>query len=366
MHALARDQARSAVQAARQVGLLPPTAAPEPGAGLGHRHRHRIPTLTVHVDDPTAARVTATTGLPPEALRAMTLERYAGTVLDLDRAHWWRGAGRLSEWIDHTAVSVCPPCLATAADRWPLAWLLPWSFLCLDHRVYLVGQCPRCAAPLTPAGVAAGACTGRPSRASNRTKLKPPCCADLTNLPTTPVRSYRTVQLQRALLTAADAPADQRPAARERFGDLWVAACAAMFTADPRDLHGADDPVRDAFATFPDTVRAGTHRKHQPPLIRAALALAADTILSAPDPFDAVVVMAQRNQRPEWSLQLAAAWRPGALRPAAGRGGLRVQKILQAAHPGVVGGRALLIAPGARPETQAERRARQATGEPDT
>lgn len=79
----------------------------------------------------------------------MTLAHFAGNALphlplnpatDADAVRQWHAAA----WLSDHHVRWCPSCLRENGRRWPLRWLLPWAFVCVEHRVYLASECQRC------------------------------------------------------------------------------------------------------------------------------------------------------------------------------------------------------------------------------
>lgn len=100
-----------------------------------------------------ARRLHRRTGVEEGRLHQMTLARYAGNALphlpvspwtDYAAVHQWRSWAWLS---DHRA-RWCPKCLREKDLRWPLAWMLPWTFACLEHRVFMATECIRCLSPV--------------------------------------------------------------------------------------------------------------------------------------------------------------------------------------------------------------------------
>ncbi len=92
-----------------------------------------------------AERAAAVSGIGPEELRAMTLERHAGSAFSLEMAG---GESRLPRSVLAQEVSVfssraCPACLREHGT-WLLRWQLGWSLLCTRHRVLLLNACPSC------------------------------------------------------------------------------------------------------------------------------------------------------------------------------------------------------------------------------
>ena len=83
------------------------------------------------------------TGLTPEALAAMTLDRIDGVTVAIDPDN--RTMGRPPAWRHYGSRSrFCPACLADNHGRWPLSWRLPWSFACVRHELLLCDYCPAC------------------------------------------------------------------------------------------------------------------------------------------------------------------------------------------------------------------------------
>ncbi|MFJ1551586.1 TniQ family protein [Streptomyces sp. NPDC088246] len=83
------------------------------------------------------------TGLTPEALAAMTLDRFDGVTVAIDPDK--RTIGRPPAWRHYGSRSrFCPACLADNHGRWPLAWRLPWSFACVRHELLLCDYCLAC------------------------------------------------------------------------------------------------------------------------------------------------------------------------------------------------------------------------------
>ncbi|WP_405814217.1 TniQ family protein [Streptomyces sp. NBC_01390] len=123
-----------------EVGLIEEHRPP------GHQLPIRAPWLVL-LPPLAAGRLSVTTGLAPETLRAMTLENYDQRALVVDRdkqalhrtRNWRRSAGSGSRY--------CPDCLAESGGRWQLSWRFGWSYACLTHRRLLADACPQCAGP---------------------------------------------------------------------------------------------------------------------------------------------------------------------------------------------------------------------------
>lgn len=95
-----------------------------------------------HLDTDQLAALSTATGVPADTLSTMTLDRYAGTGLVVDRdarpatrPRWWRGL---------TGSRFCPRCLSDNGNRWMLSWRLAWSFACTRHHTLLLDTCPAC------------------------------------------------------------------------------------------------------------------------------------------------------------------------------------------------------------------------------
>ncbi|SDM26310.1 regulatory helix-turn-helix protein, lysR family [Lentzea albidocapillata subsp. violacea] len=95
-----------------------------------------------HLDADQLTAVSIATGVPADTLAALTLDRYSGTGLIIDRParagsrpRWWRGL-RGSRF--------CPKCLSDNGNRWMLSWRLAWSFACTRHHTLLLDACPAC------------------------------------------------------------------------------------------------------------------------------------------------------------------------------------------------------------------------------
>jgi hypothetical protein len=94
--------------------------------------------------------VHAATGVVPDAVKAMLLSVYDGTVLDLSSlGHGPAGGGvGKREWGLFRGSRCCPDCVTAGGGIWRLWWRLGGAAACPDHRVLLHGECPRCRLPL--------------------------------------------------------------------------------------------------------------------------------------------------------------------------------------------------------------------------
>ncbi|MFJ3768372.1 TniQ family protein [Streptomyces sp. NPDC090082] len=158
------------------------------------------------------------TGLRPAQVERMLFAFYAPTALPqlvADDGSIGQGARVSQPWLRRDHSAACPLCVEASGGRWQLGWWLRWTFLCVDHLVYLVDRCPRCGLRLywrleaTGAGqrtrcVRPAARNGRGGRRLGTTV----CGFPVAEMPALPVGDEEAVHVQRrvqALLTPADA-----------------------------------------------------------------------------------------------------------------------------------------------------------------
>jgi TniQ len=135
----ALDSWHEALAARLQATLADLAAAMFPAARRLGRTR---PASAIMVSDDDAAAIAASCQLTAADVHRLTLARYDGTALRLDRQSghvirnvlWGRAAGS----------RFCPECLAQTGGRWQLSWRLGWSFACLSHNRLLADACPEC------------------------------------------------------------------------------------------------------------------------------------------------------------------------------------------------------------------------------
>lgn len=107
---------------------------------------HR-PDLTVYLNPNEAAAIAAAADTWQATVEALTLSRYDGHLLTIDRA-----TGCLqSPWTPDRSPKrspkrsrFCPLCLHESGGRWQLSWRLPWVFTCEEHSCTLADTCPQC------------------------------------------------------------------------------------------------------------------------------------------------------------------------------------------------------------------------------
>ncbi|MCI4674057.1 TniQ family protein [Candidatus Mycolicibacterium alkanivorans] len=118
------------------LAALRPTAS---DATTGHSLQRN---WVVYLRPDEAANIAAATGVDPAVIGAMTLARYEGTALMIDKAR--RCVTRAFPWARARHARYCPCCLADTTGRWQLQWRLGWAFACTVHRCLLVDTCPDC------------------------------------------------------------------------------------------------------------------------------------------------------------------------------------------------------------------------------
>lgn len=121
----------------------------EVAAAFGLTGEHRFDGL--RLTPAQAERAARASGIAPEVLRAMTLERHAGAAFSLTGAG---GGSRLPRSVLSQEVSVfsskaCPACLREHGT-WLLRWQLGWSLLCTRHHALLISACPACGGRIGP------------------------------------------------------------------------------------------------------------------------------------------------------------------------------------------------------------------------
>lgn len=106
-----------------------------PAAGTSPRRFH----LTTHLDAAETVAISAATGVEQTTVRALTLARFDGTLLTIDRTNH-----RLRSSSTPQRSRYCPRCLQISGARWQLTWRLPWVFACDEHASLLADTCPTC------------------------------------------------------------------------------------------------------------------------------------------------------------------------------------------------------------------------------
>lgn len=195
------------------------------------------PASAIMVTGSDAAAIAVSCRLTEADVHGLTLARYDGIALRLDRrsGHVIRNV----LWGRAAASRFCPECLAQTGGRWQLSWRLGWSFACLSHGRLLADACPECGRmqrrqphPLTHVP-RPGTCAGPGPDAIG---VSPPRCgADLT--------SARTLAL---------APGHPVLAAQQVINDIITAeqAAAGIYEPSPQPAHAALADIRALAATI--------------------------------------------------------------------------------------------------------------------
>ena len=101
------------------AAILPPT----------NRASVQYANLTAYLHTAELSAISAATGIWPATVEGLTLSRYEGHSVTVDRS-----ARRLHSlpWPPIRS-RFCPMCLLRSDGRWQLAWRLPWAFVCQEH-----------------------------------------------------------------------------------------------------------------------------------------------------------------------------------------------------------------------------------------
>ncbi len=110
--------------------------------GLSPDHRRGTTAWIVQLTAGEAVAISAAAGITSSTLEAMTLARYAGSVVRINGDG--RTLNRTFPWTRNSGSRFCPACLRRTDGRWQLAWRLGWTFACTEHHCLLVDSCPAC------------------------------------------------------------------------------------------------------------------------------------------------------------------------------------------------------------------------------
>ncbi|MDJ0340438.1 TniQ family protein [Streptomyces sp. H10-C2] len=309
------------IMSAEHGGLPRLRTAQITGVLAGDESRHALGTGSAlyYPHAAKVARMRAAAALTELQVTNMLWHRFRGTALYPFGPQWVKETSRtslLKWWIDPNALRLCPRCVDESGGRWLLAWQLPWVFVCLTHRCYLVGACPVCGRAFTAHGTNPlhGAPHYPPLVNGMRQRQ---CGARLRELPAVPAQDDELLALQQRLWDALHAPAEGHAESFGLFQDLWAMACLALFTAHPEDLSGADTVVREAFAAFCRTHDGAAGRRFTaselrtpPVLVQTAVIRTAARIVFAEDPLAVADTVAGLSRDPHSAaiIALRKAW----------------------------------------------------------
>jgi hypothetical protein len=213
----------------------------------------------------------------------MTLAQYAGNALPHLPLNPWTDAmavneWRSSAWLSHQGARWCGKCLRENDKRWPLRWLLPWTFACLEHNVYLSTECLRCLSPVyfdrhggLPRECGARVAVERAAQYRREETCEFPITMDRP----IPVSDDSVLRLQERINTWLDG----RPAEADR--QLVAVVAVMIFLVTPTMMHrrGADPALVCALRSGRGTGLVQERRLWADPLRVAAAADVADRIL---------------------------------------------------------------------------------------
>ncbi len=224
----ARLQATPADLAAAML----PAASRQPGKAR--------PASAIMLSDDEAAVIAGSCQFSAAAVHGLTLARYDGVALRLDRQS--RRVVRNVLWGRAAGSRFCPECLAQTGGRWQLAWRLGWSFACLHHARLLADACPQC---------------GRMQRRQPHPQLQVPrpgsCACPAPHA--TGVIAPRCGADLAAARTLALAPGHPVLAAQQFITDIITTghATAGIYASSPQPAHAALADVRALAATILST-----------------------------------------------------------------------------------------------------------------
>lgn len=272
-------------------------------------------------------RIAAVTGVDRDDIEGLLLAPVYSSLFDsaavdpLD-TNSFRLFG-IREWVYLAGSKLCPSCLVDRGGAWRLAWHLPWSFACCEHRVLLLDSCPSCRRM-----IGRGRRDGRigppflslvhtPTRCMN---IRPwgirgvPCGQDLTELATVSLdRASVVLEAQRHLNSVLEQTRGPEPWGtdiRSYFGDLRALVAMFLTCADPslvRRLAGQDLPQACAAALGVQTDRqkettaerdrvvAAGHSWKRGPRLKTWAKAPVDSALMAAATTAAVNVLARRD-----------------------------------------------------------------------
>lgn len=111
----------------------------------------RVVCFGVVIPERHAAHVANVAGLTTAQVKAMHVQRYDGTAVDLATIDWTdertMAATSRGQWFIPYSSRLCPACLKDRPGVWPVWWRLGHAAACPKHRTVLVDVCPDCSIP---------------------------------------------------------------------------------------------------------------------------------------------------------------------------------------------------------------------------
>lgn len=214
------------------------------GSSIGGGVDLRRPGLSVFLTDSEATAVATSTGVEPAMLHEMTLARYDGHLVSIDRSS---NRLRWSTWRPSRS-RFCPVCLATSSGRWRLCWRLPWVFVCDVHGCLLEDACPACgqAQRVSPRWLPPGRVPDlqRCNWWVRHEGIRVPCGGDLRTAALNPLAEDDPLAVAHARLAPVLAGAETRfgvyarsPASSlQVLADLRVLSARMLASIDPEEL----------------------------------------------------------------------------------------------------------------------------------
>jgi hypothetical protein len=195
--------------------------------------------------------------LDEAVVRGMLLSHYDGNCLRLNLDDGVLREGQnipLHQWAFFSGSLICPKCLTDSDGVWQLAWKLPWSFLCVKHKLLLVNGCPRCdllpaqwrsdrvTKPRYPSLIPRpGFCFNSMHKHRDIVSMKNPCGQNLRLIKTASVENFpqlisTQLAIHSVLTTQQGTVAGQSVTSLEFFDSLRSLSQLIAYAAYPNDL----------------------------------------------------------------------------------------------------------------------------------
>lgn len=291
---------------------------------INQERNQRIKAYGILLDEERLKNFSVATQLPPHVVSSMLLSSYSGVAIDLTgvppNSPDLLRRRAISEWAYFYGSHACPHCIKENGGAWQIAWKLPWSFACANHKCYLVAHCPACKRrlasgkrdrTLTPLFVKRvpkpNFCNNpQPDGVGRLGRSSEPCGHDLTSIPTV-AASFEKLQVQMLLNERLSGQLLSIPnseiSAQQYFRDLRSLCAFILYCAEAEDLGHLPAPEKAAFAAFTEKrdrillarqesstprnserMRLICARQESPELMSAIVELATGVLESTSDP----------------------------------------------------------------------------------